>query len=147
MSEPLFLGVDVGTQSLRAGLFTSAGRALSIAGRPLKTSFPRPTWAEQHAQSWWDALCQAVPNCLVQADVEAAQVAALALAAPSSTVLAVDAAGQPLRPALMWMDQRAHLQARRISASNAPVLRYAGRTVSPEFGIPKALWLREHEPD
>jgi ribulokinase len=147
MSEPLFLGVDVGTQSLRAGLFTSAGRALAIVGSPLKTTFPRPTWAEQHAQSWWDALCQVVPSCLVQADVEAAQVAALALDATSSTVLAADAAGEPLRPALLWMDQRAHVQAQRISATGAPVLRFAGRTVSPEFGIPKALWLREHEPD
>jgi xylulokinase len=56
MSEPLFLGVDVGTQSLRAALFTSRGRAMGIASSPLQTSFPQPTWAEQHPDDWWHAL-------------------------------------------------------------------------------------------
>jgi ribulokinase len=146
MTEPLFLGVDVGTQSLRAALFTSRGRAMAIASSPLQTSFPQPTWAEQHPDDWWHALCQAVPACLAQAGASADQVAALAIDATSCTVLAVDANGVPLRPALMWMDTRAHAQAQRVTASGAPVLRFAGRTVSPEFGIPKALWLREHEP-
>jgi ribulokinase len=147
MREPLFLGVDVGTQSLRAALFTPTGEQLAIASSPLKTTFPRPTWAEQRPQDWWEALCQVVPRCLAEAGASAADVAALALEAMSSTVLAVDAAGEPLRPAIMWMDTRAYAQAARVTASGAPVLRYAGRTVSPEFGIPKALWLRENEPD
>ena len=147
MSEPLFLGVDIGTQSVRAGLFTSTGHTRASASGPLNTTFPRPTWAEQQPQQWWDALCEVVPNCLAQAGATAAQVEAMALDSMSCTVLAVGPDGQPLRPAIMWMDQRAHNQAMRISATGAPVLRYAGRTVSPEFGIPKALWLREHEPD
>lgn len=147
MDEPLFLGVDIGTQSLRAALFTRTGVGLAIASSPLKTTYPRPTWAEQRPQAWWDALCQVVPRCLAQAGADASQVAALALDAMSSTVVAVDGEGKPLRPAIMWMDTRAHVQAARVSVSGAPVLRYAGRTVSPEFGIPKALWLRENEPD
>lgn len=146
MSEPLLLGIDVGTQSLRAALFTSTGQALAIASSPLQTTFPRPTWAEQNPDDWWAALCQAVPACLAQAGVSAEQIAAIAVDATSCTVLAVDADGVPLRPALLWMDTRAHQQALRVTASGAPVLRFAGRTVSPEFGIPKALWLRENEP-
>ncbi|CAA9582938.1 MAG: Xylulose kinase, partial [uncultured Thermomicrobiales bacterium] len=147
MSGPLFLGVDVGTQSVRAALFAGDGRARAIAGSPLTTTFPRPTWAEQDAGDWWRALGEVVPACLAQAGVGADHVAALAIATTSCTVLAVDAHGVPLRPALLWMDTRAQAQARRVTASGAPVLRFAGRTVSPEFGIPKALWLRENEPD
>src|SRR3712207_5033977 len=111
MSEPLFLGVDVGTQSLRGALFTRWGEQLAIASSPLKTTFPRPTWAEQDPHGWWEALCRVVPGCLAAAGVDASHVAALALDAMSSTVLAVDAEGKPLRPAIMWMDTRAHIQA------------------------------------
>jgi sugar (pentulose or hexulose) kinase len=107
MSEPLFLGVDVGTQSLRAALFTSHRRAMAIASSPLQTTFPQPAWAEQHPDNWWHALCQAVPACLAQAGASADQVTALAIVATSCTVLAVDADGVPLCPALMWMDTRA----------------------------------------
>ena len=60
---------------------------------------------EQHPDDWWHALCQAVPACLAQAGASAEQVAALAIDATSCTVLAVDAYGVPLRPALMWMDK------------------------------------------
>lgn len=147
MTEPLFLGIDVGTQTLRAALFSANGHALAITGSPLHTTFPRPTWAEQQPSDWWNALCQVVPACLAQAGVQAAQITAIALDATASTVVAVDADGVPLRPALMWMDQRAQVQAQRIEASGAPVLRYAGRKISPEFGLPKALWLRDNEPD
>lgn len=147
MSEPLFLGLDVGTQSVRAALFASDGRALAIASSPLHTTFPRPTWAEQQPEQWWNGLCEAVPACLAKANASADQVAAIAVDATSCTVLAVDTDGVPLRPALMWMDTRAYREAQRVSASGAPVLRFAGRNVSPEFGIPKALWLREHEPE
>lgn len=146
MSEELFLGVDVGTQSLRAGLFARDGRALAFASSPLTTHYPRPGWAEQQAEDWWRALCEAVPACLALAGVAADAVAALALANASCTVLAVDAAGQPLRPALLWMDQRAHVQATRVTSSGAAALRYSGRNVSPEWMIPKALWLRDNEP-
>jgi ribulokinase len=147
MSEQLFLGVDIGTQSLRAALFTQTGQEVAIASSPLETMFPRPTWAEQDPHEWWEALRQAVQACLEQAGADASQIAAIAIDTTASTVVAADAHGEPLRPALMWMDTRAREQAQRITDSGAPVLRYAGRTVSPEFGLPKALWLRENEPD
>jgi ribulokinase len=146
MSDALFLGIDIGTQSLRAGLFAADGRALAFADRPLTTSYPQPAWAEQQPGEWWSALCQAVPECLRKANARADTVAALALDNASCTVLAVDEQGQPLRPALLWMDQRAHAEAAQVTASATPHLRYAGRSVSPEWMIPKALWLRRHEP-
>jgi ribulose kinase len=63
-------------------------------------------------------------------------------------VLAVDADGRPLRPAILWMDVRASEQAERVSAADHAVLKYSGHAdVSAEFGLPKALWLRDHEPD
>ncbi len=147
MGKPLFIGVDLGTQSLRAGIFDSAGTALAIASYPLETTFPRPTWAEQQPQAWWNGMCQAVRAAVALARVDVSHIVALAVDAMSSTVVVVDAQGQPLRPAIMWMDTRAYVQAARITATGADVLRFAGRTVSPEFGLPKALWVREYEPD
>jgi sugar (pentulose or hexulose) kinase len=130
MPDDLFLGIDVGTQGLRAGLFAADGRAVALAGSPLTTTHPQPAWAEQQPDEWWSALSAAVPACLEQAGVSGDAVAALDNA--SCTVLAVDDAGRPLRPALLWMDQRAHTQAALVTGSRAAALRYAGRNVSPE---------------
>jgi len=146
-NSPLFMGIDIGTQSTRAGLFTAAGQTVGLASAPLKTTYPRPTWAEQDPHTWWTVLQQVVRRCLTDSNVDPGRLAAIALDSTACTVLLVDATGEPLRPALMWMDQRAHEQAKRISATKDPTLRYTGRKVSPEFGLPKTLWLRENEPE
>src|SRR5262249_34246285 len=56
-------------------------------------------------------------------------------------------AGQPLFPALLWMDQRAFQEAEDISATRDPVLRYVSGRVSPEWMLPKALWLKRNKPE
>ena len=72
---------------------------------------------------------------------------AIGLDCTACTVLACDLEGKPLRPALLWMDQRSFQEAEAISATNHPVLRYVSGRVSPEWMLPKALWLKNHEPE
>ena len=62
-------------------------------------------------------------------------------------MVACDVDGQPLRPALLWMDQRAFREADEISATGDPILRYVSGRVSPEWMLPKALWLKRNEPE
>ena len=97
---PLLLGLDVGTQSLRAALIDAHGRTVSVGIAPIETTYPRPSWAEQQPLQWWSAAGDAVRLALAQDDIEPSQIAGIGLDCTACTVLACDSAGQPHRPAL-----------------------------------------------
>jgi FGGY-family pentulose kinase len=141
----LFLGLDVGTQSLRAALVDADGRTVSFGVAPIETTYPRPTWAEQQPVQWWSAAGEAVRLALAQGGADPGQIAGIGLDCTACTVVACDADGQPLRPALLWMDQRAFREATLISETDDPILRYVSGRVSPEWMLPKALWLKRNE--
>ncbi len=146
-TPPFVLGLDVGTQSLRAALVDWHGRTVAYGAAPIETSYPRPTWAEQQPLAWWSAARQAVRLALAQGNARPEQVAAVGLDCTACTVVACDQQAGPLRPALLWMDQRAFREADEISATGEPILRYVSGRVSPEWMLPKALWLKRHEPE
>ena len=144
--QQLLLGIDVGTQSLRAVLFDLQGRAVASGVAPIETTYPRPTWAEQQPLAWWSAAVEAVRLALSQGNITGEQVAGIGIDCTACTVVATAMNGEPLRPALLWMDQRAFQEAEIISATGDPVLRFVSGRVSPEWMLPKALWLKRNEP-
>jgi FGGY-family pentulose kinase len=149
MAAKYVLGVDGGTEGLRAGLFDLAGAPLAFASTAYDTMFPQPGWAEQQPRDWWQALGESVRKCVQAAGIDATAIAALAVDTTCCSVVMLDAAGEAVRPALIWMDVRAQAQAARAAASGDAALRINsdGRgPVSAEWMIPKALWLKEHEP-
>ena len=142
------IGVDGGTESLRAHVFDCEGRDRGGAKAAYPTSFPAPGRAEQAPRDWWAALAQAVRGAVHAAGVDARDIDALALDTTSATVVLADAAGEALRPALLWMDVRAADEAEAVLATGADALELncAGAgPVSAEWMIPKALWLKRHE--
>ena len=141
---PYVLGVDVGTQSLRAGVFDLAGTPVVFADRPLEIAYPAPGWAEQRPEDWWDALVVAVGRCLGEGNLKPEEIVGISVDGSCSNA-PIDAAGNPLGPAILWMDLRAHAEAARVTATRHPALRYAGGEESPEWPLPKAMWLRAHE--
>jgi ribulokinase len=148
MNGPYFIGVDGGTEGLRAGVFDERGNPLAFASTAYKTEFPKPSWAEQNPEDWWAALGSSVRNAVQEARIDPSSVAAICLDTTCCSVVALDAAGRHVRPALIWMDVRSSDQARRIAESGDDALRVNGYgPVSSEWMAPKSLWLLEHEPD
>ncbi len=144
------IGIDGGTESLRAHVFDLSGRARGVGKAAYATRFPVPGQAEQNPDDWWHAAGVAVHEAMAAAGVPPAQITAIACDTTSCTVVALDADGRPLRPCLLWMDVRAHREAADVAASGDPALRLNGGgagPVSPEWMIPKALWLKRHQPD
>lgn len=144
------LGIDGGTESLRARIFDLSGRSLGDHAAPYAIEFPAPSHAEQDPEAWWDAASIATRAAIVAAGVDPADIAALACDTTSCTVVALDEAGTPVRPCLLWMDVRAHREAADVLATGDPALRINGGgagPVSPEWMIPKALWIKRHQPD
>jgi FGGY-family pentulose kinase len=146
-SSPLFLGLDVGTQSVRAALYDPAGSCRAFATAPLETFHPQPAWAEQDANQWWQAARAAVTGAVARAGAAADEIKGIGLDCTACTVLPCAADGTPLRRALLWMDQRSFREAEEISATGDASLRYVSGVVSPEWMLPKALWLKRHEPE
>lgn len=144
---PFVLGIDSGTQSLRAGIFDLAGNPVASATQEYPISYPQVGWAEQNPDDWWQAAQATVRECLSKGKVDPEQIVGISADGTSCTVVAVAEDGTPLRPAILWMDIRAHEQAARVDATEDPILKYVGGKESPEWMIPKALWLKEHEPE
>ena len=99
------LAIDVGTQSVRAILFTPSGDIAAQAQVPIEPYFSRePGWAEQEPDLYWDSMGQACRALWAQADP--ASVSGLALTTQRGTVLCIGNDDTPLRPAIIWLDQR-----------------------------------------
>ncbi len=154
-AAPLFLGIDVGTGSARAGLFTETGAMLASASRAIRMWKPQPDFVEQSSDDIWEACCAATREALAKAGAGPAQVRGIGFDATCSLV-AVDAAGQPVsvsptgeaaQNVIVWMDHRAIKQAGAINATRHPVLRYVGGIISPEMQTPKLLWLKQNLPE
>ncbi|MFT8716138.1 FGGY-family carbohydrate kinase [Gluconobacter potus] len=149
----LVLGIDVGTGSARAGLFTLEGDKKASCVRPIQTWTPRPGYAQQSSQDIWTAICEATRSALEMLD-EPGQVIGIGFDATCSLVvvggdgqgLSVDPDGAPGQDIILWADHRALEETREINSSDQDVLRYVGGTISPEMETPKLLWLKRHLP-
>ena len=144
------VAIDGGTESLRATVFDLAGHCVGTAAAPYETRFAPGARAEQDPEDWWRAIGDATRRAVADAGIAPHSVAALACATTCCTVVALDDAARPLRPALLWMDVRAGAEADAVLATGDPALCVNGAgqgPVSAEWMIPKALWLKRHEPE
>ncbi|HET9068867.1 MAG TPA: FGGY-family carbohydrate kinase [Amaricoccus sp.] len=144
-----YLTADGGTESLRVRIYDLSGTCLGQKAVPYETHFSPGARAEQDPEDWWRALTEATRGALADAAVDPASIEAMAFATTCCTVVALDRDGRALRPALLWMDVRAHAEADAVLATGDPALKINGAgqgPVSAEWMIPKALWLRRHEP-
>ncbi|MEK9763540.1 MAG: FGGY-family carbohydrate kinase [Deltaproteobacteria bacterium] len=150
MQKKYVIGVDGGTESLRAGIFDLSGNPLAFASVSYPTNFPIPGWAEQNPEDWWNALGGAVRQAVIDANVGKQEILGICLDTTCCSVVALDGAGNPLRPALIWMDMRSAPQTEQVLATADPALQVNSNgsgPVSAEWMIPKSLWIRQEEPE
>ncbi|MGH2411331.1 MAG: FGGY family carbohydrate kinase, partial [Chloroflexota bacterium] len=143
------LGIDLGTSSLKALLLDEEGRVAATATRLYPISVPEPGWAEQDPAHWWGACCQAMGEMLARAGISGDQVATVTVGGQMHGTVLLDQAGTPIRPAIIWPDQRAAGEARGAEAVLAArgLLPKLGGGVAPGFMLASLLWLRTHEPE
>ena len=106
-AEPLILAIDNGTQSVRALLFDTRGNLVGKGKQEIEPYFSRePGWAEQHPDYFWEQLAEACQLLWSSTDATPDQVAGVTVTTQRGTVINLDENGQPLRPAIIWLDQR-----------------------------------------
>ena len=143
----IYLGLDFGTEGVRAGLFDPYGHCLGKGSAAYDTRFPNPGEAEQAPEDWWTKAPEAVRMALKQAGVSGQAINALGVDATSCSVVLSRQDGMPLYPSLLWMDVRAGDVVDDIAATDDPALAYhRGQAPSPEWMVSKVLWLRRHKP-
>jgi xylulokinase len=144
----MFLGIDVGSQSLKAVLLDAGFRRVGQGARPYAIEFPRPGWAEQAPLLWEKALRPAVADALLAAEASARDVVALGIAGQLDGCVPVDANGHALGPCLIWMDRRADrlLDGLRQRFSADSFRRRTGANLDGSHMAPKMRWQRESWP-
>jgi len=144
------LAIDLGTQSVRALVFDVRGNIVAKAKVPLVPYVsPHPGWAEQDPAYYWDKLCEATRTLWHTCDVPRDSIAGVTVTTQRSTVINLDAAGEPLRPAIVWLDQRRVTGEPPVGGLWGLLFRIAGMsgTVAHLQADAEANWLRRHQPD
>ncbi len=152
MRQQYVIGVDVGTASVRAGIFDLRGRMLAHVQEEITLWRPRENFVEQSSDEIWSAACTSVRRAVRKANVTPGSIAGISYDATCSLValddrdnpVTVSPTGNPQQNVIMWMDHRAIEQAERINSGRHKVLRYVGGTISPEMQPPKLLWIKEN---
>jgi len=150
MAGEYLLALDVGTQSVRAVLFDLRGNLVYKAQVPIEPYFSRqPGWAEQHPDYYWKNLGAACQQLWQESGVPKDAVAAAALTTQRATVVPVDQAGRPLRPAIVWLDQRRTAGLRPVSGLWGLAFRLTGMTETAAYLQAEAEvnWICTYEPE
>ena len=140
----LYLGVDIGTSSVKALLLDERGVPAAQATEALEVSRPAPGFSEQDPASWWTATVKAVRALPL---AQRALVQGVGLSGQMHGATLLDSQDKPLRPAILWNDGRSAEECleleRRVPASRA----ITGNIIMPGFTAPKLLWVARHEPE
>ena len=151
MKHQIIVTIDVGTTFCKALVWTENGVILAQAQRMNPPIYPRPGWAEQNPQLWWENARHTVKAVLKEARTKSGDlhIAALALTSCRDIVIAVDGHGEPLGNAILWMDTRAKLEAEEIAekVGMETVHRRTGMIPGPTFPACKILWLKRNQPE
>ena len=146
--SPLLVAVDAGTTGARAAAIDLEGRVVAEVRRPYRTSTPRPGWAEQDPTDWAEHAMQALAG-LARRIRTPSRVLGIGLTGQCPTVAAFDRRGRPVRPGMLYRDNRAVAEAEEMRATLGVEAMHArtGHTAEAFHIGPKVLWLRRHEPD
>jgi xylulokinase len=143
----VFLGIDLGTSSLKALLVDSRGKIVAQVSRPLEVARPSALWSEQDPEIWWQATLEAVDALKQEVPRELAAVDGIGLSGQMHGATVLGADHKPLRPCILWNDGRAFAECEELERK-VPTLRdIAGNIAMPGFTAPKILWLQKHEPE
>ena len=142
------IGCDIGTQGTKAILLSGAGEFVGEIYEGYPVDYPQPLWAEQPADRWLDALAMAIRKLLSTSAISVGDVRAISLATQVDGVISIDAHGQPLHPAIIWMDRRAGVQCEHVRQhmGDEEIFQLTGLNLDASHVAPKIRWLADQQP-
>ncbi len=143
----MFIGIDIGTTSVKSVLVEAGGHVAATATFPLAVSRPRPGWSEQDPEAWWAAVCETLDALQAAEPALMAATRAIGLSGQQHGATLLDAKDAVLRPAILWNDGRASAECAEFEAACPQARQITGNITMAGFTAPKLLWVRKHEPE
>lgn len=150
MTDQLLLAIDNGTQSVRALLYDLSGNLLEKVQVPLESYYSEsPGWAEQDPLYYWDNLCKASQLLIRNSKFPQEAIAGVAVTTQRGTVINVDEKGNPLRPAMVWLDQRRTEGVKPVKGWWGIAFRLAGMSETAAYlqAEAEANWIQKNQPE
>lgn len=146
---PYLLGIDVSTTGVKALLIDQNGSVVGSANTEHPLSTPYPLWSEQNPADWWKGTIESICQVLQETGVSGDDVMGVGLTGQMHGLTLLDEAGNVLRPAILWNDQRTGAQCDEIRArlGKSRLIEITGNDALTGFTAPKVLWVQENEPD
>ncbi|HEU0294897.1 MAG TPA: xylulokinase [Anaerolineales bacterium] len=144
-----YLGIDTSTTSSKALLIDEHGEVITVASSPHTLQTPKPLWSEQDPREWWEAVSASIRSVLENAGIGGERIEAIGLTGQMHGLVLLDEAGNVLRPAILWNDQRTQSQCDEIHEriGRERFIQITGNVALTGFTAPKMLWVKENEPD
>lgn len=149
MALPNLIGIDIGTSGAKVAVVDRTGRLLAAAGQEYPIHTPRPGWAEEDPQDWLRAVLAGLRVAIEEARVSPDDVAGIGLTGQMHSLVCVEGQGAPVRPAMIWADQRSAEQVRALTRriGRERLAEWAGNPLATGFMLASWAWLVEHEPE
>jgi xylulokinase len=149
MTQTYFLGLDISTTSSKALLIGERGEVVAVASSPHTLQTPKPLWSEQAPHEWWQAASASIQSVLKKASIGGDRITAIGLTGQMHGLVLLDEAGEVLRPAILWNDQRTQAQCDEIHRrlGKEKFIQITGNVALTGFTAPKILWVQQNEPE
>ncbi|MCP4329717.1 MAG: xylulokinase [Alphaproteobacteria bacterium] len=148
MTAARILGIDLGAGSLKATVIDESGATMGEASAAIDTASPKPGWAEQDPDQWWQALQAAVRTVIDEAGIDPAAIAGVGISAGAHIAVLTASDGRVLRPAIMWSDQRSAAEAEELhAAAGERIIRTTLNKANPTWALSHLLWIKRHQPE
>ncbi|MDR1477583.1 MAG: xylulokinase [Planctomycetaceae bacterium] len=143
------LAHDLGTSGNKATLFSEQGELVASCTVSYSTHYFNRVWAEQDPDDWWKAVCESTQQLLAQSKIDSCQVAVVVLSGQMMGATCVDRQGNPLRPSIIYCDQRSEKEAADILSgiSMEDAYKIIGHRIAAVYPLAKLLWVKNNEPE
>ncbi len=143
------IGIDIGTTSTRAVIIDKNGHLVASSTKDYSLITPKPGWAEQNAEDWWDATISTIRNALEGSNISPKDIVGIGLSGQMHGSVFLNNKGEVIRPAILWCDQRTYTQCEEIYKifGRYEFIKLSYNKALPGFTAPKILWLKEVEPE
>lgn len=142
----MYLGIDLGTSEVKALVIDENNGVVATHSAPLTIQRPKPHWSEQSPEAWWEATEYLIATLREKCSHHWQAIKAIGLSGQMHGAVLLDAAGEPLRPAILWNDTRCAQECAELEEMAPELHQVAGNLAMPGFTAPKLLWVRRHEP-
>ncbi|MDR7317146.1 gluconokinase [Brevibacillus nitrificans] len=149
MKQTYFIGLDIGTTSTKAIVFTPSGAVRGVGNVDYPLLVPQPSWAEQDPETIFAAVISALKTAIEKADVDKRAIGGIGFSTAMHSLIAVDHQGSPLTHSIIWADNRSTSQVNQLKQDGVGHSIYlaTGTPIHPMSPLPKIMWLREQAPD